>query len=175
MLKISLSGSFGCWCSLWRWPSPACPGSRTSSSCSSMQVSHGSFSTSERIQNTISFSVVFVQKIQRDAAVALEICLAGAWHSLQSERSAVPVPPPPVRRAHVAGSVMGGDGSLFSRPLRTLSPALSVPVGSGRVAMPLPLSCVAWLGLKVVVTVHARPPLLGARSAAFPPVQFEWN
>jgi hypothetical protein len=115
------------------------------------------------------------RKIQRDAAVALEICLAGAWHSLQSERSAVPVPPPPVRRAHVAGSVMGGDGSLFSRPLRTLSPALSVPVGSGRVAMPLPLSCVAWLGLKVVVTVHARPPLLGARSAAFPPVQFEWN
>jgi hypothetical protein len=33
---------------------------------------------------------------------------------------------------------------------------------SGRVALSLPLSCVARLGTKAV-TVHARPPLLGAR------------
>jgi hypothetical protein len=43
-------GSCACWCSRWRWPWRACPGSWTSSSSSSTQVSRRSLSPSGPIQ-----------------------------------------------------------------------------------------------------------------------------
>jgi hypothetical protein len=46
-------GSCACWCSRWRWPWRACPGSWTSSSSSSTQVSRRSLSPSGPIQNTV--------------------------------------------------------------------------------------------------------------------------
>jgi hypothetical protein len=124
-------GSCACWCSRWRWPWRACPGSWTSSSSSSTQVSRRSLSPSGPIQiqcvryAPFSFLVEHLSATPPEAkektkaekqhsyssACLLLFCKSGSQPGTLSVSAAAGLE---VRRAHAAGSVK----PLLSGPVR---------------------------------------------------------